>query len=298
MAKKIFIDTDIGDDVDDALAIALALRSRELELTGVSTVYKNAPARQQLAMELLRRMGRSDIPVAAGASKNLEGDGATETPPPQCRCLKEAVVPACRTHGVTLLLEQLQKTPDMTVVALGPLTNLALAVLLEPERMKQAKIVMMGGAFGAVYPEYNILCDPAAAKLVLESGADVTMLGLDVTVPCVLDHAEEALVLSYTEGDRGFLSDLAKVWMETSKAKKITLHDPLVIAYLLDPSLVTVEPAPVSVVLDSGSLRGLTVDRRHPFRRREPLPAPNAKIAASVDRDRACALILNRIFRT
>ena len=97
-------------------------------------------------------------------------------------------------------------------------------------------------------------------------------------------------------GSRGFLSALSRIWLETSKSKKVTLHDPLVIAYLVDPTLVTMENAPIRVVLEHGSLRGLTMDLRHPFRRREPLPEANARIAVAVDRDRACGMILNRIF--
>ena len=101
---------------------------------------------------------------------------------------------------------------------------------------------------------------------------------------------------SATGVSRGFLSALSRICLETSKSKKVTLHDPLVIAYLVDPTLVTMENAPIRVVLEHGSLRGLTMDLRHPFRRREPLPEANAKIAVAVDRDRACSMILNRIF--
>lgn len=101
---------------------------------------------------------------------------------------------------------------------------------------------------------------------------------------------------SATGVSRGFLSALSRIWLETSKSKKVTLHDPLVIAYLVDPTLVTMENAPIRVVLEHGSLRGLTMDLRHPFRRREPLPEANAKIAVAVDRDRACGMILNHIF--
>lgn len=296
MAQKIFIDTDIGDDVDDALAIALALRSPEIEVVGISTVYRNAPARQALAEALLHQLGRRDIPVAAGSSRTLSGDAQTDALPPQCRVLSGDIRPCAPLQGVRLLLDTLRREPDTVIVPIGPMTNIALAALLEPELMRGARIVAMGGAFGAVYPEYNILCDPEAAQIVLRSGAKVEMLGLDVTVPCVLDSAAEQLVCGFTEGSRGFLSALSRIWMETSKSKKITLHDPLVIAYLADPTLVTMEAAPIRVVLEHGSLRGLTMDLRHPFRRREPLPEPNAEIAVSVDRDRACRMILERIF--
>lgn len=296
MAQKIFIDTDIGDDVDDALAIALALRSPELEVVGISTVYRNAPARQALAEALLHQLGRRDIPVAAGSSQTLSGDAQTDALPPQCRVLSGDIRPCAPLQGVRLLLDTLRREPDTVIVPIGPMTNIALAALLEPELMRGARIVAMGGAFGAVYPEYNILCDPEAAQIVLRSGAKVEMLGLDVTVPCVLDNAAEQRVCGFTEGSRGFLSALSRIWMETSKSKKITLHDPLVIAYLVDPTLVTMEAAPIRVVLEHGSLRGLTMDLRHPFRQREPLPEPNAEIAVSVDRDRACSMILERIF--
>ena len=296
MVQKIFIDTDIGDDVDDALAIALALRSPEIQVTGISTVYRNAPARRALAEELLRQLGHGDIPVAAGASRTLSGDAQTDALPPQCRVLSGDIRSSAPMQGVRLLLDTLRREPDTVIVPIGPMTNIALAVLLEPELMRGARIVAMGGAFGAVYPEYNILCDPEAAEIVLHSGARVEMLGLDVTVPCALDKEAEQRICGFTEGSRGFLSALSRIWLETSKSKKVTLHDPLVIAYLVDPTLVTMENAPIRVVLEHGSLRGLTMDLRHPFRRREPLPESNARIAVAVDRDRACSMILNRIF--
>ena len=106
------------------------------------------------------------------------------------------------------------------------------------------------------------------------------------------------MIAGFSQGYRGFLANLTRIWMETSKSKKITLHDPLTVAYLLDPSLVTMEEAPVQVILDSGTLRGLTVDHRHPFRPRAPFPAPNARIAKTVDAGRVRRLVLSRIFET
>lgn len=294
--QRVFIDTDIGDDVDDALAIALAVLAPELEVTGISTVYRNASTRQQLAMELLRQLGAEHIPVAAGSSQPLGTHLDTGVRPPQCTVLTQERPPNCRRHGVELLLETLKRDPSVVLVAIGPLTNVAIAALLEPELIRKSKIVLMGGAFSAIYPEYNMMCDPEAANIVLHSGADIQMIGLDVTVPCVLSPQDESRIASFHQGCQGFLASLCDVWLRTSKSKKITLHDPLTVASLIDPTLLKLEPAPIRVELGTGQLRGLTTDLRHPFRRREPLPEPNVKIAVSVDAERLCRMVMGRLF--
>ena len=291
---RIFIDTDIGDDVDDALAIALAALSPELTLTGVSTVYGNVSARRQLAVQLLRQLG-TEVPVEAGVGRSLRFQNDTSVLPHQCRVLAEQP-PAANVHGVELLIETVRSAPETVVIALGPLTNIAMAVLLAPDIMKHAKIVLMGGAFSAVYPEYNILCDPEAANIVLRSGAEIRMIGLDVTVPCILSKEEEGVIGSFRDGYRGFLASLCAIWLETSKSKKITLHDPLTVASLIDPTLLKMEAAPIQIEMDSGPLRGLTVDLRHPFRQREPLPPANVMIAVAVDAQRTCKLVMERVF--
>lgn len=292
---RIFIDTDIGDDVDDALAIALAALSPELTLTGVSTVYGNVSARRQLAVQLLRQLG-TEVPVEAGVGRSLRFQNDTSALPHQCRVLAEQPTATANMHGVELLIETVRSAPETVVIALGPLTNIAMAVLLAPDTMKHAKIVLMGGAFSAVYPEYNILCDPEAANIVLRSGAEIRMIGLDVTVPCILSKEEEGVIGSFRDGYRGFLASLCAIWLETSKSKKITLHDPLTVASLIDPTLLRMEAAPVRIEMDGGPLRGLTVDLRHPFRQREPLPPANVMIAVSVDAQRTCELVMERVF--
>lgn len=294
--KKVFIDTDIGDDIDDALAIAMALRAPELKVLGISTVYQNTQARKQLTLHLLNAMGRLDIPVAAGVSRSLSGEGETDCVPHQYRSVSETISSNCNKNGVQLLLDTLHQHPDTWVLPLGPLSNIAIAMLLEPETFRNVNIVLMGGAFGAVYPEYNIMCDPEAADIVFHGGASVQILGLDVTAPCVLNKEQEKLVCGFTEGYREILSEWSKIWLETSKEKKITLHDPLVIAHLLNPTLVKMVNAPVEVVKEYGKLRGLTVDMRHLFRRRNPLPPENVKYAYWVDKERACKMILQRVF--
>lgn len=292
---RIFIDTDIGDDVDDALAIALAALSPELTLTGVSTVYGNVSARRQLAVQLLRQLG-TEVPVEAGVGRSLRFQNDTSVLPHQCRVLAEQPPAAANVHGVELLIETVRSAPETVVIALGPLTNIAMAVLLAPDIMKHAKIVLMGGAFSAVYPEYNILCDPEAANIVLRSGAEIRMIGLDVTAPCILSKEEEGVIGSFRDGYRGFLASLCAIWLETSKSKKVTLHDPLTVASLIDPTLLKMEAAPVRIEMAGGPLRGLTVDLRHPFRQREPLPPANVMIAVSVDAQRTCKLVMERVF--
>lgn len=295
---KLWIDTDIGDDVDDALAIALAVRSPDLELLGVSTVYRNTGERARLASKLLDLLN-TKAPVAAGVGLPLRKPADLREIPRQC-CVLEACEPLEPQDGleaVIRMIDAARENPDMVLLGIGPLTNLALAIRLAPSVMRPIRVVLMGGAFSAAYPEYNILCDPEAANIVLTSGQQIEMVGLDVTVPCVLP-AEDLQIIAESKDTAGkFLAALVDVWMKTSKGKKVTLHDPLTVAYLIDPSLLEMVPAPVRVELGGSVTHGLTAVLRTPFRQRgNPVP-DNVKIAVNVNPDRVRRLVMEQVFQ-
>lgn len=293
---RIIIDTDIGDDVDDALAIALALRSPEIEVLGITTVYKNVEMRTQLVLDLLQVYQADDIPVSTGFGQPIRYAVDDSMLPHQCRFLDRRLPLNCDKDAVEFIIEMVRENPDVVIVPIGPFTNIGMAVKLAPELMRGTRIVAMGGAFSAVYPEYNILCDPEAANIVINSHAKVEMIGLDVTTKCVLAKEDERLILEQTDPKAAYLSRLTQVWLETSKSKKITLHDPLTIAYLIEPELLTMEPQPVQIELEGTFTRGLTALCRTPFRQRTPYPDSVIQVAKDVRSQRMRDLLFERLF--
>jgi purine nucleosidase/pyrimidine-specific ribonucleoside hydrolase len=194
--------------------------------------------------------------------------------------------------------------PELTIVALGPLTNLALALQQDPRRLARAgRVVVMGGAIavpGNVTPaaEFNVYVDPEAAAAVLEAGLDVELVPLDVTRRVVL--AQDALIQRLGRcGDRlaRFILDFTRYGFAPGgdrEAGGIVLHDPLAMAVALDPSLVRLEPAAVEVECEGRLTRGLTLaDRRDlPSHRKR---APTCRVAMEVDAPRVLAMVLESL---
>ena len=178
--RPIILDTDVGTDVDDAFAIAQAARSPALELRAVTTVYGDVQLRARLARKLLDLLGQDRVPVAAGLDQPLtpdkvpywggwEGEGLL-TP-------ADDSLPLDPRDGVTLMLDELAATPDpLTLVAIGPLTNIA-AVIQRGGRLldRIQEIICMAGTTVAGEEEWNVICDADAARIIFESGLPVTL---------------------------------------------------------------------------------------------------------------------------
>lgn len=294
---KVLIDTDIGDDIDDALAISLAVLSPEIELIGVTTVYKNTKSRLSLARNLLNLLSANKVPVAQGIQNPLSNNVDTSEIPFQAMNLKTLYDSNYSGNAVDLIIESVKKYPDIIIVGIGPYTNIAVAMRLAPDIMKNAHIVLMGGAFSAVYPEWNVMCDVCAADILLNSGCkNLEMIGLDVTVKCVLTEEELRYIKLCKKPYQHFLSDLVDIWMDTSKGKKVTLHDPLTIAYLIFQQLLTMEKLPVVIEKEGKSAKYSTVVLKTPFRQRTKLPESNVNVAVDVDAEKVRQLIMSRIF--
>ena len=294
---KIIIDTDIGDDVDDALAIALAIVSPEIELLGITTVYKNTNLRASLARDMLRVFGVADsVPVLPGFSQPIRYHVDDTVIPHQCCDLKTAPLEGKPADAVSFIINTVRDCPETVIVAIGPMTNIAMAIKLAPDVMKNASIIAMGGAFTAVYPEYNIMCDPEAAHIMINSGADISMIGLDVTTKCVLTKEDERLILNQTSDTGRYLARLSGIWIETSKAKKITLHDPLTVALIASPDILSLRKEPVRIELEGTFTRGLTALCRTPFRQREPYPESVVSIADGVNSMKMRDFLFSRLF--
>ncbi|MFO7320226.1 MAG: nucleoside hydrolase [Chloroflexota bacterium] len=275
MTRKVIIDTDPG--VDDAMAIFFALCSPELDVIGLTTVFGNVHTDLATtnALRLLEIAGRSDIPVAQGADAPLvrpyggpvpyvhgeDGQGNVPLPPPSSKAIE--------TQAAVFIVEQIMRAPgEITLVPLGPLTNIALALRLEPRIAHNVReVVLMGG--NALCPgnatpaaEANIHNDPEAADLVFGAPWQVTMVGLDVThrVNMTRAHLER-----YAQVDKPMAQHIARItpfyrdfFEKTYHCDGIYVHDSSAVAYVIDPSLFKVERWPVRVDTSSGVSRGKT----------------------------------------
>ena len=187
--QLVILDTDIGDDIDDAFALALLLRSPEVKLLGVTTAFGDTELRARLVDRYLQAVGRTEIPVTAGAQTPHSNVFTQEAYAEQAR---EREHPG----SIKFLLDQIRAHPgQITLIAIGPLTNVQVAIQRDPATFRQLKrVVMMGGSVYRGYdsgdpkqinqspsPEWNIRCDPAGAQALLASGVPVFMMPLDST---------------------------------------------------------------------------------------------------------------------
>jgi purine nucleosidase len=262
----VLIDTDIGDDIDDALALALALRSPEIELRGMTTVFGDTLRRAYLASHLLRVFGREDIPIAAGRPEPLQLRHRPSGVP------QAAILDRNEEHSVLsdcsapeLIVQMAMSYPGrLTLLCLGPLTNVALALSIEPHLfMAIRSIIMMGGSSGTPLPEWNVRSDERAAQMVLGAGVPVTILGLNITKRCQLQEQDiEALRNAHSPQTR-LLSQLLAVWQRHRPrwhGKLPYLHDPLTVVALCAPQLFRFEEMTV-LVLTHGPFQGFMVPR-------------------------------------
>lgn len=252
---KIFLDTDIGTDVDDLLAMSFILGSPDLSLLGITAAYGDTPLRAGLIREVLRRAGREDIPVAKGRSATFNGQREPWMAGHEGRNAGLAPTSPLDEDGseaVELLLSTIEQNPgEVTLFAIAPLTNLALACQKAPDIMKKLKSVyLMGGVFNFNDPdltqprvEHNIFCDPEAAKVVFELGLPIKLFPLDVTLRTPLKKEDIDRIGVSNDPLRQFLGIELATWqeclMERFGHRTVYLHDPLTVAAFVDPAIVT-----------------------------------------------------------
>ncbi len=272
--KKVIIDTDCG--VDDAIAIMIALASPELEVVGISTVSGNVSLDHVVdnVLRLLSFLGRPDVPVFRGASQALvekwhraegvhgaNGLGDVELPVPTA-----AEAPERAPAGIRRLAAE---NPGLTLLTLGPLTNIAIAVNLYPELTKLiGGIVSMGGAIHAGnitrFAEFNYFADPEAAQFVIDSGIPLAVVTWDATLTVVYQK-EELVSLGFPSSASGRLAlELQRLPFEYREKvygmRGTVLPDPLAAGYLVDPGIADrAVQGNLRIDLAPGSLRGASV---------------------------------------
>jgi purine nucleosidase len=277
--ELVIIDTDIGDDIDDAFAVGLAVQSPEFKILGITTAFGDTKLRAQLAVRYLDAIGRSDIPVVAGVetaprtkftqAEYAEGGDAKEIQP--------GVAP-------DFILDQIRKYPgEITLIAIGPQTNLGAAIDKDAATFRKLKrIVMMGGSVykgysgGAPDAEWNILCDIPAAQKVFASGVPLYVMPLDSTV-LKLDVRDVKALFDHATPLTKQIDELYREWGHETP----TLFDPMAVGYAANPALCPTTPLHLTV-----DDKGLT----------RPGPGdPNAQVCLKSDSQIFFSFVLGRL---
>ena len=248
--EKVIIDTDIGDDVDDAFALALAVKSPEFEILGISTTFRDTELRAMLVDRFLGEVGRADIPV-------MSGKATPPTPMSQGRYAEGGHF-AKPSHGdaADFLLDQIRKHPgEITLIAIGPLMNVGAAIDRDAATFRKLRrVVIMGGSIRKGYgdygynehvpamPEWNILNDVSSAQKLFSSGVPLFVMPLDST-QLKLDEVKRAFLLSRGTAVTDQLAILYHLWAQETP----TLFDPMAVAFALRPELCPVTPLHIRV---------------------------------------------------
>jgi inosine-uridine nucleoside N-ribohydrolase len=284
--QLVILDTDIGDDIDDAFALALVLRSPELQLLGVETAFGDTELRARLVDRYLAAVGRTDVPVMAGVPRTQTNNFS------QAAYARQSPE---RKHGsaVDFLLKQIRAHPgQITLIAIGPLSNIGAAIQRDPATFRKLKrVVIMGGSVYRGYdskgnkntplaPEWNILCDPAGAKALLASGVPVFVMPLDST-QIHLENQALGAIFAHGSPLTDQLTLLYHQWTGEKEWHSPTLFDPVAVTYAIRPDLCPATPMRLEVD-DKGSTKPVA-------------GPPNAQVCLHSDEKGFLDLLMGRI---
>ncbi len=295
---KLLIDTDIGDDIDDALALSYALE-KGAEIVGVTTVYREAPKRAAIVRKMLHYKGIENIPVKSGYSLPIS---------------KEAVIfgkmnyraPDFETseddpeEAVDLIADCVRRYGnDLHILTMGAQTNIAHACRKYPELMKQVgSVSVMGGCFTYQHNEWNIAGDPTAARIVAESGLPLFYVPWNVTKDLALGVENYHRILEYHDDSMsGFVADLVRQWKDRNPNWTCPLlHDPAMLVCVLDRTICKSKET-TFCVLDSGPAAGMTIgtDMLNRFALNR-LPSCPVTVVESVDPERLVSDFMKTLF--
>ncbi|SFD12524.1 nucleoside hydrolase [Collimonas sp. OK412] len=292
-AEQVIVDTDIGDDIDDAFALGLLLNSPGFEILGFTTAWGDTGLRMQLLERLLRETGHGAIPIARGIATT------SQTPFTQARWAQRGSLPPAAPPAVDFLLQQIRRHPgQVTLIALGPLTNIGAAITRDPATFGKLKqVVLMGGSVRAGYrkseyaaarpadKEYNIAADIPAAQKLFTSGVPIVMMPLDST-QVRLDEVERSALFGHGSPLTDALALLYHQWADSYQpwsSNTPTLFDAVPVAYLADRR--TCPATPLHIVVDQD---GYT---------REQPGAPNAEVCLALDKPLFMELFMRRLLQ-
>ncbi len=305
--RKVIIDCDPG--IDDALAIILALKSKEIEVIGITTVSGNVESLQgaKNALKVLKLLGRLDIPVYLGESKPVKRelvtaqdthgeDGLGET------FLEEVSSEYIRENGVDFILNTLKNQENVSIIALGPLTNLCRAIEKDSETFHRVKeIVSMGGAYkshGNCSPvaEFNYWVDPHGAREFLKKfNGEFTMVGLDVTREIVLTPNLREMIHQFKDEIGDFIYDITRFYVDFHWEQERTLgcviNDPLAVEYFINRELCEGFKAYVDIACEDISMGQSVVDVADFYKKRK-----NVFVLDKVNSKEFMVSFLNKIF--
>ena len=264
--KKLIIDTDIGDEIDDAMALYFAM-SEGFEIVGITTVYKNTDERARIAKRLLKLYGQGyeKIPVFAGHGTPIAENEREYEHTCHFHAELEAIEYAPdgnREAAVDFLIKSCKKYgEELIIVAIGPFTNIARAIEKDAEALNMAgKVVIMGGAYYRQYADWNVMCDVEAADIMFKSLKNLECVGADVTHKTVLCREEHEAMLNCKKDAAALeIAELIRLWSVVNPDRYPTLHDPLAVYYAVHPEVCEVEAQRIAV-LTEGYARGLTLN--------------------------------------
>lgn len=313
MAERIILDTDIGTDVDDAMAVALAVLAPEIVVEGITTVYGDTDLRAKMVVKILKLLGKETVPVMAGVKDVLlrnrkiwwlghEGE-ALLTP-------EDMNLTYDRRHAVDFIIRTIMDNPgEITLVAIGPFTNIAVALAREPKIADKVKnIIIMGGSarFGRngmelEYMDHNVSRDPESASLLFRSGAPITMCGYDVTRQVLIGPRQIAQLEATEDQLNQAMAGMIRKWLQWWKRDFTAMNDPLCVAMLIDPTLCSGQKMNVHVEYDHRHPTGHTICTlpqtpwTPPDELQKEVPDPNVEVCLDVDAEKFLELLMKRV---
>lgn len=300
---RVIFDTDIGTDVDDILALAVLLGSDNVTIEGVTTVYGDVGLRARIVSKILKLRGVMGVPICKGVQQPLlqreavfwpghEGIGLLEE--------RDDLPAVSDQHAIDFLIETVLRNPgEITLLAVGPLSNVAVAILREPSLAKHLKrLIIMGGRLGLLagtfqVAEHNIKCDPEAAQIVFSSGAQIELVPLDVTLRARIRQDGVDQIRKRSSPYHEALADQVALYPGfIERAGETFLHDPLAALAVVRPELLTWHDTDISVELDGTSTRAMTIAVAT-----DSVRAPRVRVALDLDVEACEQEILTRMTR-
>jgi purine nucleosidase len=248
--RPVILDTDIGSDVDDILALGMLGKTPEIDLVGITTVYGDTILRAKIARATCYLLQRPDIDIIPGAPKPIsgrqvywaghEGEGIPD--------LENISIDNAKKAEAYLVEKATALAGEIEILAIGPLTNIANAIQLSPDFAKQVKqLFIMGGAYWLDRPEHNIRCDVDAAQIVFDSGIPITAIGLDLTLRVWITEKDVKRISASPDKLGKTLGNQIRTWWASRDMDRNHPHDPLAALSMIRPDLFRFEYCDVTV---------------------------------------------------